>query len=235
MSYASILDIVNKAAACVGLILGLSYAAGLFRVLGLCLSLKAGWLFDLMDVQMFINAGLPMVMLSMTAMIMVLCILRDKMPFKRQRSVMVLGIVLSCCAVWMIVPYLGLVGGDNKLRILTVMVLLVGSVIIGWGIHSYLLTGESKSSLVGLFIAASMILIAAPMIEGYVQADDIKYARDTTTEVVDGSNNVVGILVRVIGGKYLVMDCRVKYQMSMLEPSPDVRLRVSSGRCKALF
>ncbi len=235
MNYASVLDNASKAAAGVGVILGLSYAAGLFKMLGFYSSLNAGWVFDLTDIQGFTNEGLPIVMLLLAATLFFLLGLNEMRDFRYRRLALAGSFTLSVVLGWVVLPYLVDTANYNIFLYVAALIGVGGAAWLASLLHDYVQPGKAQVSVFNLGLRLNVILVVFPAIIGCSLASDIKYARESATEVVNEHGRILGMLVRVVGGKYLLLDCNVKYQMTIIETSSSLKLRRSSGRCNAML
>lgn len=231
MNFTTLLDGASKVAAGVGVVLGLSYAAGLFKMIGFYSSFGAEWLFESMDVQGFINEGLPLVMMLLTTTVLHIIGLHKAAHRKHKKWMLIFLVVISSLiCVTMKIP--GYEEGSN-LNGYSAAIGMAGAAFLAWVFHEY---SHSKSQAFNVMSATGALLIilgAAPYLAGKAKADVVQNGRDGSTEIVNANNRIVGVLVRFVGGKYLILDCNVSGQMRFQEPSPSLFLRRSSGRCKA--
>lgn len=235
MNYSSILDVASKAAAGVGVILGISYAVGLFKMISFLNFLNAGWMFGLLDVQAFINEGLPDVILLLAATLFFSVGLTEVDDSRRRLVMWYVSILISVVMSWFVMPYLLGESSNGYLIFFNACIGIAGAVLLARLLRSFVKHGKARFSAVAVMFVLLLILMASPSISGYILADNIKYARESATEVVNENNKVIGVLVRMFGGKYVLLDCNVRYQMTMVDVSSSLKLRRSSGHCKAIL
>ncbi|MFG0924660.1 hypothetical protein ACF8SB_02970 [Pseudomonas sp. CJQ_8] len=232
MNFSAVLDGASKAAAGVGVILGMSYVSGLFKIAGFYREFHAEWLFEAMDVQAYISEGLPVT--SLLVLIFATHFFGLSKVKDRHRPFFMLSVVVLTSLVGFLISFffypslsLYISGGT--------MVGLAGAAFAAWISHSHFYPSRSAVDLYHLILALVLMLSIGPYLVGQGRADDIFNAREETTEIIDSRNKVVGVLVRIVSGKYLAVDCNVRGQLSFYEISPAYRLRRSSGYCKAAF
>lgn len=231
MNFTTLLDGASKVAAGVGVVLGLSYAAGLFKMIGFYSSFGAEWLFENMDVQGFINEGLPLVMMLLVTTVLHIIGLHKAAHRKHKKWMLIILVgISSLFCVTMDIP--GYEEGSHVTGY-SAAVGMAGAAFLAWVFHEYTHSKSQSLNVMSAVGSLLIILVASPYLAGKARADVVQNARDGSTEVINANNRIVGVLIRFVGGKYLILDCNVSGQMRFLEPSPSLLLRRSSGRCKA--
>lgn len=230
MSLSVVIDGASKAAAAVGVVLGMSYMAGLSKTIGFYGEFHVDWLFDMLDVQAYINEGLPLTSLCLIVFFthfFGIKKLHDKYTGWHMLIVVISTSLIAAQAVLSMFPsmsyYLlaaGVVGS-------------AGAALAAWIAHGNVFPSRSVVDLYHMIMALALVLGLCPYLVGQARAIDVQKAGEGATEIVDASNRVVGVLVRVVAGKYLVLDCNVQGQLSFYEISASLKLRRASGRCSA--
>ncbi len=234
MNYSSLFEMMSKAAAGVGVILGLSYVSGFFKSAMFYHELQSGWILQLIDIQGHINKGLPLVVLDLMFMFLFFFFARYMRAFRFLPLFVVVVGVLGVGLAWCIDPFD--LQASTEMRVaafLTAGVAMVGSCTLAWLAHQRLEGVQPNFIFVTLGLAMAFCL--APGGTGYIAADDLKHLQESAVEIIDEQNDVLGLLVSVVGEKYIMLDCNVMYQMRVVDMSVKVSLRQSSRRCGAIY
>lgn len=230
MNLSVILDGAGKAAAGLGIVLGMSYISGLFKMSGFYGAFHADWLFDMIDVQAYISEGLPLTSLFLIVFIAQFFGLKKVQENHRGWYILALAVTSSVVGAQVV---LLLVPSVSYYMLAGMFIGASGSAFAAWIAHDNIFPSRSAVDLYHMVLVLALILGLSPYLVGKARAEDVKKAREETTEVIDAGNRVVGVLVRVVSGKYLVLDCNVQGQLSFYEISPSLKLRRSSGKCSA--
>lgn len=231
MKLPAVFDGASKAAAGLGVILAMSYIAGLFKMAGFYGAFHADWLFDMLDVQAYISEGLPLT--SLLLLTFATYLFGIEKISEGDRGLYLSGFVVISSVLILLVSVLFI---DVILYATAGLVVgLAGAALAAWIAHGHIYPSRSVSDLYNMVFALIFVLCLSPGLVGKARADDIQNASEETTEIVDSKNRVIGVLVRVVSGKYLALDCDVKGQLRFYEISSSLKLRRSSGQCRSTF
>ncbi|USU02954.1 hypothetical protein [Pseudomonas siliginis] len=232
MKLPAVLDGASKAAAGVGVILAMSYMSGLFKMVAFYGAFHADWLFDMLDVQAFISEGLPL-----TSLLLVLFATYffglERISDGHKRLFLSGFVVISSLAVILVTVLF--IPSVNLYAMTGVLVGSAGAAFAAWVAHGHVYPSRSALHLYNISFGLILVLCISPYLIGKARAGDVQNAREVTTEIVDSKNRVIGVLVRVVSGKYLALDCDVEGQLRFHEISSSLKLRRSSGQCKSTF
>lgn len=232
MNVPAVLEGASKAAAGVGIVLAMSYVSGLFKMVGFYGDFHADWLFDMLDVQGFISEGLPITSLSL---IMFATHLFGMGRINHKHKGWILfALTIIILLVGLSIPVF-FNPNVSRYMIAALAAGLVGAGFAAWIAHGHIYPSRSTSDMYHMFFALFLMLGLGPYFTGKARTDDIQNAREETTEIIDSKNQVIGVLVRVVSGKYLVLDCNVRGQLSFYEITSSLKLRRSSGQCRSTF
>jgi hypothetical protein len=235
MSYSVLVDAASKTAAAVGVLLGLAYVAGFFKLLVFYGLLKANWVFELVDVQGFIKEGMPFVMLDVSLVLITYFFLADTDNKKNKSMSLVLVPVTSIVAGLSIASiFYDLVPLYYLAISAAVSVFFIGGTLLAIYLNQYIGGIKPAAKLSNVIGAIMLLLWGFPGLVSYVLADSIKRADSNVQEVVNDKGVVVGLLVGVVAGKFLIWDCELAYQMRMEEIKSDLSVRGASGKCRSI-
>jgi hypothetical protein len=228
------MDFASKAAAAVGVVLGAAYVAGLFQNFKLYSNLKSSWALNLIDLQGMIKDGLPIVMVYLFVAIVFFFFIRTLKTFRYLLSSLCLVFVLSAILVWFMERY----NGHDEFNAATkglifgvVGVGVVGACLLSWSLHGFIEGKRSKFVLINVLIGMHFVLCLVPSVAGYLAAEDLKFGREQVSVLFNEKSDAVGLLVDIVGGKYLILDCNVPYQTWLEDISSKLKIRQAKGVC----
>jgi hypothetical protein len=233
-TYSSIMDFAGKAAAAVGVLLGAAYVIGFFKNFTLYINLKSIWILDLIDLQGMIKDGLPFVMQYLFIAVVFFFFLRTIRKHPYLLRILCVVFVLSLVLGWFVANF------NSHFELKTVTKGLaygiactgaLGAGMLSWSLHSFIEGGRSKLIFINVLIGMNFVLCLVPSVAGYLTAEDLKFGREQVSVLINKNEDVVGLLVGIVGGKYLIMDCSMAYQFWLEDVSSEFKVRQSIGGC----
>lgn len=236
MNYSSLFETATKAAAAVGFIFGLSFVAGLSHRMTFLSGLHAVWMTSLIDVQRFIADGLPFVAILLGTTLVLLLFLREITYTGKVGRILLTIMIFS----FLSTAIIDLLLAESITLVQVVIQVAAASAvatcpILAWACHGYLHGIPSRHRFVQTLGSVLVALCFIPACSGYLKAYDLKFNKETAKEVVTDSGGVAGILVDVIAGKYVMLDCNVQYQIRIDDITSKYRVRRASGSCGAIY
>ncbi|MCS4312966.1 hypothetical protein M2397_003269 [Pseudomonas sp. BIGb0381] len=235
-TYSAMIDVASKTAAAVGVLLGIAYAVGFFSNLMLYSELGSHWVIALIDLQGMIKDGLPFVMLFLIIMIVLFCFLRSQRGGRYLFISLCFVICLTPVIAWFTPAVDSEISIQTKLLVYGVAsVGILGMGMLSWGLHAFIEHKTKGISIVIGLMGMALSFSVAPALVGYLDAKDLKFGREKTSVVFNEKNEAVGLLVKVVGGKFLIMDCLVLNQLWLEEVSSKYKVRKASGLCNPQY
>ena len=232
--FMSLLDQLGKLVVSSGIILALAYVAGWVYSWWLYRSLQSSWVMKFIEPQGFIKEGLPWIMYCTAVAAL------SFFSFRNSESMKGFGnswMFLVGTAVIVLTSVSQMFGVNletfpiyNSVLAFFLSLYAASSLAV-----SLRMLAEKKPGMQILGVA-SLGLIGTAVIFPFANADEsarnLKLGGDTRPLVVDDKNVVQGVLVSAVGGKYLILDCKVIYQMTLVEPSAALKVRPSKQHCE---
>lgn len=231
--YLVLLDQVGKLVVSSGVILALAYVAGYVYSWHLYSALHSTWVLKFIDPQGHIKEGLPWIMYctAVAGLAFFSFSNSEKMAgFGNGTLFLFASVVIAATSI-------SQAFGVNleSFQIFNSFLALLLSLYAASALAlSIKMLAERKSGLQVLLVA-TLGLAGTTVVFPFLQADelarDLKLGGADRPLVVDEKNITQGILVSAIGSKYLILDCKVPYQLSLVEPTPSLRIRPSVEAC----
>lgn len=234
--YSAMIDLASKAAAAVGVILGLAYATGFFFNIILFSVLKSSWVIALIDLQGMIKDGLPLVMLFLLIMISFLIFLRSQKGNRNLLITLCIAISFAFVIAWFSPAIGGEFSFQTKLLIYSVVIVgVLGMGMLSWSLHGFIEQKKPRASLMGGLFGMALSFSVVPAMIGYLTAKDLMFDREKASVVFNEKKEAVGLLVGVLGGKFLIMDCVVLNQLWLEAVSSKYKVREAPGLCNPKY
>lgn len=235
-TYSAMIDVASKAAAAVGVVLGLAYAVGFFSNLILFSVLGSSWVIALIDLQGMIKDGLPLVMLFLLVMVALLAFLRSQRGDRYLLSSLSFVIFIAFVIAWFSPAIGNEVSAQTKFLVYAVIFVgMLGMGMLSWSLHGFIEQKKTRLTLMSGLVGMALSFSVVPALIGYLSAKDLKFGREKVSVVFNEKNEAAGLLVGVVGGKFLIMDCVILNQLWLETISSKYKIRRAPGACEPKY